>query len=77
MEELIWLCWDFRGPDAARTCAHQLTHLKEWAKDSIHPVLDYKSSDHNEVWSTAYMLVNRSEMLYFRDLLKPHRGELS
>jgi len=77
MSRKIKLIWDFRGPDAYETAKHHVIHLKEFATKEN---LEYHESDVKELnpmLSYAYITVNESEMIIYRDALQPHRGELA
>jgi len=75
MEEKIKLIWDFRGPNAAPTAAHHKIHLKEFCEKENYLELEIGTSLISEMHSIAYILVSKSLMIVFRDLLRPHRGE--
>ena len=74
MPEKIKLIWDFRGPGSTQTAKHFHIHLKE----SVHyrPQLDSGIQTLNELHAIAYLVVPKDEMPYFRDALRPHRGEV-
>jgi len=77
MSRKIKLIWDFRGPNAEKTAEHHCIHLKEFTtleKLSFHEIDTQKFSD---FYTTAYITVNESDMLTYRDALKPHRGEVA
>lgn len=76
MSDQIKLIWDFRGPAAAKTAEHHEKHLKEYiALEKT--LLNITGFQHlNELYSLAFMVVEKSEMISIRDALKPHRGEL-
>ena len=77
MSKKIKLIWDFRGPNAAKTAEHHCMHLNEFTaieKLVFHEIDTQKISDFH---TTAYIIVNDSDMLTFRDALKPHRGEVA
>ena len=70
------LIWDFKGEDGFETAKHHCIHLKEFAAiEKLH----YYEIDHtqlNEMHTIAFVIVNESNMIAYRDALKPHRGEL-
>ena len=77
MSRKIKLIWDFRGPDAAKIAEHHCTHLHEYTaieKLAFHKIASQKISD---FYTLAYIIVNESDMLTYRDALKPHRGEVA
>ncbi|SHH90136.1 hypothetical protein SAMN05444281_2614 [Wenyingzhuangia marina] len=70
------LIWDFRGATGLGTAKHHCIHLKEFAELEK---LNYHLIDHQEVndmWSTAFIVVDEADMKIYRDALKPHRGEV-
>ncbi|NIJ45729.1 hypothetical protein FHR24_002200 [Wenyingzhuangia heitensis] len=70
------LIWDFKGPSGLGTAKHHCIHLKEFAEaEKLH----YYLVDHaevNEMWATAFIVVDEADMKTYRDALKPHRGEV-
>jgi len=77
MSRKIKLIWDFRGPSAEKTAEHHCIHLNEFTtieKLDFHKIDTQKISDFQTI---AYITVNESDMLTFRDALKPHRGEVA
>ncbi|MDO6738389.1 hypothetical protein [Wenyingzhuangia sp. 2_MG-2023] len=70
------LIWDFRGVTGLGTAKHHCIHLKEFAEAEK---LNYHLIDHsevNEMWATAFIVVDETDMKTYRDALKPHRGEV-
>lgn len=70
------LIWDFRGATALGTAKHHCIHLKEFAEAEK---LTYHLINHeevNEMWATAFIVVDEEDMKIYRDALKPHRGEV-
>jgi hypothetical protein len=72
----IKLIWDFRGPAAAKTAEHHEKHLKEFIAIERLPQDITGFSIINELYATAFMVVEESSMIAVRDALKPHRGEV-
>tara|TARA_R100000935_G_scaffold10034_2_gene20019 strand:- start:660 stop:923 length:264 start_codon:yes stop_codon:yes gene_type:complete len=74
-ERKIKLIWDFRGPQALPIAKHHEIHLKDF-------ILAEKLEDWNitgfqqltELHSIAFWVVPESEILKFRDVLKPNRA---
>lgn len=77
MEEKIRLIWDFRGPDCNQTAKHYQIHLSEFLKANNSVYFDHGSKEINEVHHVVYLTVSKSYMKYFRDKLKPNRGEVA
>lgn len=76
MPRTIKLIWDFRGPAAAKTAEHHEKHLKEFIAIERLPIDNTGFSIINELYATAFMVVEESQMIAVRDALKPHRGEV-
>jgi hypothetical protein len=76
MEERIKLIWDFRGPNAKQTAEHHQIHLVDYLKAENKADLQTGVEVLNEFHVIAFMLVEKAQMKKFRDVLKPHRGQL-
>lgn len=77
MEKKIKLIWDFRGPDAQRMAEHHAIHLKDFIRTKKLNDFDITGVDQiNKMHSLAYWVVPESEMITYRDILKPHRATL-
>ena len=76
MNRRIKLIWDFRGPTAAEIARHHERHLQEYIAAEDLPVKITGHTDHSTAHSTAFMVVDESDMIYVRDALIPHRGEV-
>ncbi len=77
MERQIKLIWDFRGPNALLTAQHHEIHLKDFIKTE--DLQDWNITGFqqiNEIHSLAFWVIPESEILKFRDILKPHRATL-
>lgn len=77
MNRKIKLIWDFRGPESIKTAEHHCIHLKEFAtigKLNYHKI---ESQELSEYFSVAFIIVDETDMLTYRDALKPHRGEVA
>lgn len=76
MSRQIKLLWDFRGPAALKTAEHHEKHLKEFIamENTALNITGFKEI--NDMHSIAFMVVEEKEMISFRDMLKPHRGEV-
>lgn len=73
--EAIKLIWDFRGPESHQTAVHHEIHLKEFA---LREKLDLNQTgveQFSELWSSAFILTTKEQMIKLRDTLKPHRGQ--
>ena len=76
MKKRIKLIWEFRGPSAQKTAEHHVAHLKEYI---AHEGLDSDITGYkqiNEMYSLAFMVVMKDQMIKVRDALRPHSGEL-
>ena len=76
MADQIKLIWDFRGPAAEKTAEHHEIHLKEYISLEKLPLNITGFKVINEMYSIAFMVVERQNMIAVRDALKPHRGEI-
>ncbi|HZJ37269.1 MAG TPA: hypothetical protein VFD29_11660 [Gillisia sp.] len=77
MERQIKLIWDFRGPNALLTAQHHEIHLKDFIKTK--QLQDWNITGFqqiNEMHTLAFWVIPESEILKFRDILKPHRATL-
>jgi len=77
MERQIKLIWDFRGPNALLTAQHHEIHLKDFIKTE--DLQDWNITGFqqiNEMHSIAFWVIPESEILKFRDILKPNRATL-
>ncbi|MEL6810771.1 MAG: hypothetical protein AAFP76_05505 [Bacteroidota bacterium] len=74
--ERIKLIWEFRGPNAYPTAQHHIIHLQEFAMaEGLENTL-CKVDKISEMYSMAYMVVDKEHMNDLRTRLKPHRGQL-
>jgi len=76
MEERIKLIWDFRGPDAKKIADHHVVHLKEYAVSEGLSAPLFGVETISEMHSIAFLVVDKSEMIQTRDVLRPHRGQI-
>jgi hypothetical protein len=77
MERQIKLIWDFKGPNALLTAQHHEIHLKDFIKTE--QLEDWNITGFqqiNEMHTLAFWVIPESEILKFRDILKPHRATL-
>jgi hypothetical protein len=76
MSRKIKLIWDFRGPAAEKTANHHEIHLKEFIQIENKTILATGVEIYNEMYAIAFLAVMESEMIFYRDALKPHRATL-
>jgi hypothetical protein len=76
MSRKIKLIWDFRGEAAAKTAEHHAIHLNEYLENEKLLVEKMGFEILNEMHAIAFMVVEEKDMIRFRDVLKPHRGEV-
>ncbi|EAZ96214.1 hypothetical protein FBBAL38_02305 [Flavobacteria bacterium BAL38] len=76
MSRKIKLIWDFRGEAAAKTAEHHDIHLKEYLEKENSTLEKTGFEAINEMHAIAFIVVEEKDMIRFRDVLKPHRGEL-
>ena len=76
MSRKIKLIWDFRGEAATKTAEHHEIHLKEYIEaEKLHlNITGFEII--NEMHAIAFIVVEEKDMITFRDILKPHRGEV-
>ncbi len=77
MDRQIKLIWDFKGPTAQNTAEHHEIHLKDFIRSE--KLEDYKITGVEQIsamHSLAFWVVPESEMIKYRDILKPHRATL-
>lgn len=76
MSRKIKLIWDFRGEAAAKTAEHHTIHLNEYLENEKRTLEKTGFEILNEMHAIAFVVVEEKDMILFRDLLKPHRGEV-
>ncbi len=77
MNRKIKLIWDFRGPEALEIAKHHCIHLEEFSKKENLTYHEITSNQISEMYSIACITVDETDMITFRDALKPHRGEVA
>jgi hypothetical protein len=75
--EKVKLIWDFRGAAAAQTAVHHAKHLTEFNAAEKANFSEIGSEELTEFHSIAFVIVQRDEILKYRDILKPHRAVLA
>jgi hypothetical protein len=70
----IKLVWEFRGPGAKETAEHHAVHLKEFNQRNEMADHPCGTEEVNDSYSIAYMIVPKSEMIFYRDQLRPQRA---
>ncbi|MDC8006359.1 hypothetical protein POV27_20055 [Aureisphaera galaxeae] len=74
--ERIKMIWEFRGPNAHPTAEHHVIHLREFiAAEGLENTL-CDTEKVSDMFSRAYLVVERKHMEDLRQRLKPHRGQL-
>ena len=77
MERNIKFIWDFRGVDAAKTARHHEIHLREFInKNELTNFQLTGAEDINEMHSLTYWVIPESEIMNYRDILRPHRAQV-
>lgn len=76
MSRKIKLIWDFRGETASKTAEHHDIHLKEYLDEEKITLEKTGFEIINEMHAIAFIVVEEKDMITFRDILKPHRGEV-
>ena len=72
----IKLIWDFRGVAALKTAEHHEIHLKEFLIKKNYRLQITGFTEINDMYAIAFLVVEEKDMIFFRDALKPHRGEI-
>ncbi len=72
----IKLIWDFRGEASVKIAEHHEIHLKEFLEKENYKLRVTGFEIVNELYAIAYLVVEEKDMIQFRDVLKPHRGEI-
>jgi hypothetical protein len=72
----IKLIWDFRGEASAKMAEHHVIHLNEYLENEKIILKKTGFEIINEMHAIAFMVVEENDMIKFRDVLKPHRGEV-
>ena len=76
MSNKIKFLWDFMGPNSLKIAEHHCIHLKEYAATEK---LDYHQIEKqiiSEMYTIAYLIIDKTYMDLHRKLLKPHRGQI-
>ena len=73
----IKLIWDFRGPEALEIAKHHVVHLEEFAVKEKLYFYETGTNPISDMYCIAYITVNESDMIVYRDALVPHRGEVA
>ena len=77
LEEKIKLIWDFRGPNCNKTAEHYQIHLSEFLTSCNTSYFEFGGKELNELHYIVFLVVSKNTMKYFRDKLKPNRGEVA
>ncbi|MFK5958722.1 MAG: hypothetical protein QM495_07620 [Lutibacter sp.] len=77
MNRKLKLIWDFKGSFSAKTAEHHCIHLKEFAIIEKLHFYEINSLVISKMHTTAFIIVDESDMKIYRDALKPHRGQLA
>lgn len=72
----IKLIWDFRGEAAAKTAEHHEVHLNEYLEEEKITLEKTGFEIITDMHAIAYIVVDEKDMIKYRDILKPHRGEV-
>jgi len=77
MSRNLKLIWDFRGESATQTAKHHEIHLREFLITEQKNTIQSGFETLSEMYAIAFIIVPEQEMLFYRDALKPHRGEVA
>lgn len=70
------LIWDFKGPSGQKIAEHHEIHLKEFISAQTINIHQTGVETIHELHSIAFMVIDESDLLPIRDMLKPHRGQV-
>ncbi len=71
------MIWDFRGPEALEIAKHHCIHLEEFAiKENLH-FYEVATVEISDMYCTAFITIDEKDMITYRDVLQPHRGEVA
>lgn len=76
MQDKIKLIWDFRGPSAEKTAEHHQIHLNDFLKAKQMELHLTGVQQINEFHYIAFMVVEKPQLIFFRDTLKPNRAQV-
>lgn len=77
MNRKLKLIWDFKGPTSQKTAEHHCIHLKEFAIIEKLHFYEVNFNIVSDLHTIAFIIVDEIDMKTFRDVLKPHRGQLA
>lgn len=77
MNRKIKLIWDFRNEEALQIAKNHNQDIEDYA--TVKKLLFYDSgtSKISTYHSISFLVVDESDMIIFRDALKPHRAEVA
>ena len=70
------LIWDFKGPSGQKIAEHHEIHLKEFISAQSIKAQHTGVETIHELHSIAFMVIDESDLIPVRDVLKPHRGQV-
>tara|TARA_R110002096_G_scaffold226618_1_gene415916 strand:- start:426 stop:656 length:231 start_codon:yes stop_codon:yes gene_type:complete len=73
----IKIIWDFRGDDALKIAEHHAVHVKEFCEKEKIMFHQIDAEQKSEIYAIAFVTVDKSNITLIRDVLKPHRAEMS
>lgn len=74
MSRKIKLIWEFRGRDVEHFASHHAEHLAEFIEKYNYELKETGFEVLNENFAMAFMIVKESDLMKFRDVLKPHKA---
>jgi len=72
----IKIIWNFRGEDGLETAKHHAIHVKEFCDKEVIPFYNISFELINDMHATAFVVVDKVNIVTIRDVLKPHRAEV-
>ncbi|MEZ4794197.1 MAG: hypothetical protein R2773_01765 [Flavobacteriaceae bacterium] len=73
--ESVKMIWDFYGPNAEAIAKHHEKHLEEFAISECLETVTTGTSKIVDGHYMAFMIVPNEQVMYLREILKPHRGQ--
>ncbi len=77
MNRKIKLIWEFKGIEVLNTAKNHSEDLKDFSITKAINFYEVGVKEINEFSAESYIIVDEKDILIYRDLLKPQRGELT
>jgi hypothetical protein len=77
LNDKIKLIWDFRGLDSIKIAEHHSKHIQEFATKQSLNFYKIDCSQISDIYSIAFIIIDKKDLTTFKDALKPHRAEVA